>query len=211
MNVSVELKNIGKKFGRRRVFANVDFTFDGKKISGVSGHNGAGKSTLVKIIANLISQSEGKIIYRTGESEIPKEEIFRHIGFVAPYLFFYTEFTPIENLIFYSRIRGLQFDKTRANELLNKFNIYKRRNDYLRGFSSGMLQRMKFVFALYHNPEILILDEPTSNLDNEGKETVYAEIENLKNEKTIIIASNETADLDLCETILELENFKKKK
>jgi heme exporter protein A len=206
--IQIELENIGKKFGRRRIFSNVNFSFNNGVPLGIAGHNGAGKSTLVKIIANIISSSEGSVKYTVNEKSITKEEIFNHIGFVAPYLTFYAEFSPIENLKFFSQIRGIEFDKNRAVELLTRLNIHKRKYDLLAGFSSGMLQRMKFVFALYHNPEILLLDEPTSNLDDEGKTTVYDLINEYAKDKLIIIASNEKPDLELCGNILELEKYK---
>jgi heme exporter protein A len=207
----IEINGIGKKFGRRRIFENVNFVFGKGEPSGIAGHNGAGKSTLVKIIANVISPNEGETVYYHQNAKLEKEKIFERIGFVAPYLVLYSEFSPLENLRFFSEIRGIEFNLARAEELLKTFNIYKRRNDYLRGFSSGMLQRMKFVFALYHNPDFLLLDEPTSNLDEEGKRTVYELTKKLAQEKVVIIASNESNDLALCGKILELEKFKKKK
>jgi len=72
-----------------------------------------------------------------------------------------------------------------------------------------MKQRMKFIFALIHQPNLLIFDEPTSNLDNEGKNSVYEIIEDKSKESIIIIASNDKADLDLCPKILDLTGFKK--
>ncbi len=209
--VKITLENIGKKFGRRVIFEDVNFSFTGGSPKGISGHNGAGKSTLIKIMANVLSPTRGKALYTKGNKPIDKEKIFERIGFVAPYLVFYSEFSPMENLKFFAGIRGIEFDEEKAHELLRKFNIYKRRNDYLRGFSSGMLQRMKFVFALYHEPDALLLDEPTSNLDDEGKRTVYDLIESVASEKTVIIASNEKNDLALCDEILELEKFKPKR
>ncbi len=209
--VKIELKNIGKKFGRRRIFEGVNFVFENGAPKGIAGHNGAGKSTLIKIIANVISPTDGEVLYFQGENEIVKEKIFERVGFVAPYLVFYGEFSPLENLRFISQIRGAAFDENRAEELLARFNIYKRRNDYLKGFSSGMLQRMKFVFALYHNPDFVLLDEPTSNLDDEGKRAVYETAEELAETKAVIIASNEKNDLALCRDVLELEKYKRGK
>jgi len=209
--IKIELKNIGKKFGRRIIFENVDFTFASGKACGIAGENGSGKSTLLKIIANVLSPAKGSVGYTKNGKIYKSEKIHNNLGFVAPYLVLYSEFTPLENLFHISKIRGISYDKQRAEELLTLFNLYKRRNDYLRGFSSGMLQRMKFVFALYHNPDFLLLDEPTSNLDDEGKETVYKTIGELAREKLVIVASNEKNDLALCDKILEIKNYKRKK
>ncbi len=207
----IKLNDIGKKFGRRRIFEKVNFKFSAGAPKGISGRNGAGKSTLVKTIANVISPNEGKIEFITNSKKLATAEIHNKLGFVAPYLILYSEFSPMENLLYISKIRGISFDSEKAEALLDKFNIYKRRNDLLRGFSSGMLQRMKFVFALYHNPDFILLDEPTSNLDEEGKNTVYEVIDELSKEKLVIVASNEKSDLELCEDILDIEKYKLRK
>ncbi|MHB9013385.1 MAG: ATP-binding cassette domain-containing protein, partial [Ignavibacteriaceae bacterium] len=75
-------------------------------------------------------------------------------------------------------------------------------------YSSGMKQRLKFIFALIHNPSLIILDEPTSNLDSSGKDTVYQLVENESKSNIIIIASNEQSDLNLCQREIKLEDFK---
>ncbi|MCH9030272.1 MAG: ABC transporter ATP-binding protein, partial [Bacteroidetes bacterium] len=174
----------------------------------ISGPNGSGKSTLVKIIAGLISPTKGKIIHKNSDHEIIPEKLHNHIGFVSPYLVLYEEFTAWENLNIFSTIRDISFDKDYAKDLLNRFLLYNRRDDLVKTYSSGMKQRMKFIFALIHNPELLIFDEPTSNLDDEGKNSVYEIIEDKRKESIIIIASNDKADLDLCPEILDLKIFK---
>ncbi|MDX1700046.1 MAG: ATP-binding cassette domain-containing protein, partial [Melioribacteraceae bacterium] len=113
-----------------------------------------------------------------------------------------------ENLRYFSRIRGIHYNAEKAKYLLNSFELFNRRNDYLKGYSSGMKQRIKFIFALLHNPNIIFLDEPTSNLDNNGKNKVYELIEAESKSKIVIIASNEDSDLELFSEILNIESFK---
>ena len=120
----------------------------------------------------------------------------------------YDEFTASENLLHISKIRNKKYDENRSDYLLNEFELLKRKTDYLKGYSSGMKQRMKFIFALLHDPQILFLDEPTSNLDDQGKEKVYEIIENEGKNKLVIIASNEKSDLARCSEILDIEEFK---
>ncbi|AFN74858.1 ABC transporter-like protein [Melioribacter roseus P3M-2] len=205
---SVILENLVKYFGRRLVFNGIDRRFDSGNIYGVAGPNGSGKSTIVKIIANLISPTKGKVIHLHGDKKINYEHLHNYIGFVSPYLFLYDEFTARENLLYFSKIRGIDYDEEYANFLLSELNIYKRKDDVIRGYSSGMKQRLKFIFALIHNPSLVILDEPTSNLDTPGKEKVYEIIDKNRNDKLFIIASNEESDLSLCGEIINLENFK---
>jgi len=205
---SVEAKELNKTFGRRLIFNGIDFRYDENGVFGISGPNGSGKSTLVKIIAGLISPTKGNIIHKNSGDEIIPEKLHNHLGFVSPYLVLYEEFTAWENLNIFSKIREINFNKDYAEELLNRFLLYNRRDDLVKTYSSGMKQRMKFIFALIHNPELLIFDEPTSNLDDEGKNSVYEIIEYKSKESIILIASNDKADLDLCSHILDLKTFK---
>ncbi len=205
---SVEANELNKTFGRRLIFNGINFRYDKSGVFGISGPNGSGKSTLVKIIAGLISPTKGKIIHKNSEDEIIPEKLHNHIGFVSPYLVLYEEFTAWENLNIFSKIREINLDKDYAKDLLNQFLLYNRRDDLVKTYSSGMKQRMKFIFALIHNPELLIFDEPTSNLDDEGKNSVYRIIEDKSKESIIIIASNDKADLDLCSQILDLKIYK---
>ena len=205
---SVEANELNKTFGRRLIFNGINFRYDESGVFGISGPNGSGKSTLVKIIAGLISPTKGKIIHKNSDDEIIPEKLHNHIGFVSPYLVLYEEFTAWENLEIFSKIRDTSLDKDYAKDLLNRFLLYNRRTDLVKTYSSGMKQRMKFIFALIHNPELLIFDEPTSNLDDEGKNSVYRIIEDKSRDSIILIASNDKADLELCSQILDLKAFK---
>ena len=210
-NYELILEDLIKYFGRRLVFGGINNSFKSGNIYGISGPNGSGKSTLVKVIGNLISPTRGKVIHKSGDKIIDEDKLHNHIGFVSPYLFLYDEFTAEENLIHISNIRGNKFNKERSDYLFNQFNLFDRRNDLVRGYSSGMKQRLKFIFAFLHEPELIILDEPTSNLDNAGKEKVYELVIEEGKKNLVLIASNEDSDLKLCKEILNLEDFKKNK
>ncbi|PID62532.1 MAG: ABC transporter ATP-binding protein [Ignavibacteriae bacterium] len=204
----LSLTNITKTFGRRLIFKEINKHFLSGNLYGFSGSNGSGKSTLIKIIAGIISATKGKVSHSINSKEIVPEKLHNHIGFVSPYLVLYDEFTAYENLKHFSKIRGIKFNSERADFLLSQIELYDRKDDLLKGFSSGMKQRMKFIFSLLHNPKLLLLDEPTSNLDAEGKDKIYEIIKNESEEKLIIIASNEQSDLKLCSDILDIEYFK---
>jgi len=150
----------------------------------------------------------GKYKSNRPEKEIAEEHIHNHIGFVSPYLVLYEEFTTYENLKLFADIRGVKFNQERVDYLLNKFLIFKRKDDLLKTYSSGMKQRVKFIFALMHSPQLLILDEPTSNLDDEGKKSVYEIVKEEGQKNIVLIASNEKNDLELCSEIVLLEKFK---
>ncbi|MCX6169111.1 MAG: ABC transporter ATP-binding protein [Ignavibacteriales bacterium] len=209
IDYTVELNNLIKFFGRRLIFDGINFSFSSRNVYGISGPNGSGKSTLVKIIADLISSTRGKVVHKYGEKIIEPEDLHNFLGFVSPYLFLYDEFTAEENLIYSANIRGIKFNKERSDYFFGALNLFERRNDLVRGYSSGMKQRLKFIFALLHEPQLIILDEPTSNLDNSGKEIVYKIIKEESKKNLIVIASNEDSDLELCTEVIDLEKFKK--
>jgi heme exporter protein A len=205
------LENLVKYFGRRLVFNKINQIFTSGNVYGISGPNGSGKSTLVKIIANIISPTRGTVVHHLSNCIIVPEKLHEHIGFVAPYLFLYDEFTAEENLIHFSNIRGIKFDLERAEFLFRKLNLIDRKDDVIRGYSSGMKQRLKFIFALLHRPQCIILDEPTSNLDNNGKERVYDLILEEAKSNLVLVASNEEPDLALCNNVISIENYKQNK
>jgi len=205
---SIQSQNLSKLFGRRLIFKDINFNWAEKGIFGISGPNGSGKSTLVKIVAGLIAPSSGKIIHKHSAGEIIPEKLHNHIGFVSPYLVLYEEFSAWENLKIFAKIRGVSFNVEKVNYYLAGFLLDNRKNDLVKTYSSGMKQRLKFIFALMHSPEVLIFDEPTSNLDEEGKKVVYKIVIEEGNQRVVIIASNEVKDLELCSEVLLLENFK---
>jgi len=205
---SIQSQNLFKLFGRRLIFKDINFNWIEKGIFGISGPNGSGKSTLVKIVAGLIAPSSGKIIHKNSGGEIIPEKLHNHIGFVSPYLVLYEEFSAWENLKIFAKIRGVNFNKEKVTYYLAQFLLENRKNDLVKTYSSGMKQRLKFIFALMHSPEVLIFDEPTSNLDEEGKKVVYKIVNEEGKQRIVIIASNEVKDLELCSEVLLLEKFK---
>jgi len=205
---SIQSQNLSKLFGRRLIFKDINFTWTERGIFGISGPNGSGKSTLVKIVAGLIAPSSGKIIHKNSSGEIIPEKLHNHIGFVSPYLVLYEEFSAWENLKIFAKIRGVDFNDEKVTYYLAQFLLENRKNDLVKTYSSGMKQRLKFIFALMHSPEVLIFDEPTSNLDEEGKKVVYKIVNEEGKQRIVIIASNEVKDLELCSEVLLLEKFK---
>lgn len=207
-NYKLILNNLTKTFGRRIIFNNLSYSFESNNIYGVAGINGSGKSTFVKIIANILSPTKGKVIHSINNKEIEFENLFNHIGFVAPYLILYDEFSAIENLFYFCKIRGISYSDNLAKQMLKEVNLFDRRNDLVKTYSSGMKQRLKYAFALIHSPSLLILDEPTSNLDTYGKDMVNNFIKEYGKSKLVIVASNEESDLKECSHIIEIEKYK---
>lgn len=205
---SLQVIALQKSFGRRLVFNRVDFNLDKPGVFGISGPNGSGKSTLIKILAGINSATKGQVSHKYQGENIPSEKLHNHIGFVSPYLVLYDEFSAWENLNYFASIREVMFDNRRVENLLDKFLLLKRKDDLVMAYSSGMKQRLKFIFAFMHSPQFIFLDEPTSNLDDEGKQTVYDLIKNESEKAIVVVASNEKNDLAYCSEVLDLNNYK---
>jgi heme exporter protein A len=210
--ITFSVESLKKEFNRRVIFDSVSFTLHEGDTFAVTGRNGSGKSTLVKILCGLLSPTKGVIRVTIEGKEVNMDVLFRRIGFIATYLNMYEEFSGIENLTLFGKIRGLQNNFVGdAEELLRRFNIFERRHDEVRTYSSGMKQRLKFAAALLHCPEILVMDEPTSNLDEEGIAIVRSVIEQQKKHGILIIATNEKDDVKYADTVLNLDEQRTRK
>jgi heme exporter protein A len=196
LNISLRVENISKKFNNRKIFEKVSFELSGGSSIAITGKNGSGKSTLVKIIAGLLGKTSGTITFTLNDDTIKPDLAYKQIGFVSPYLNLYDEFTGYENLKICSSIRGT--GKEGINDVLKRVGLHERRNDLLKIYSSGMKQRLKLAFGILHNPCLLILDEPTSNLDAEGVKIVDDIAEEYKKDRMLIIATNDEHEKELC-------------
>jgi heme exporter protein A len=209
--IKITARNLRKVFGRLLVFDNINFELEDGSSLVIAGRNGSGKSTLVKIIAGILGPTSGEVIYELDGASIDRVDWFRYVGFVAPYLQLYDEFTGYENLQIVAKLRGLGGWDKRIFELLEMVNLYHRKDDLVRGYSSGMKQRLKYAFALIHEPKVLILDEPTANLDQEGVELVWRISEEQKNRGILIVATNEAREMEMCEMVLNLDQLKSRR
>ena len=204
MSVSITADGIEKRYNRRKIFSNINFALRENDSLAITGRNGSGKSTLLKIISGALSPTEGEISLTIENKNVAASDRFTLVGFVAPYLQLYDEFTALENLRLLRRIRGIRTSDETMLALLRRVNLFDRRNDFVRTYSSGMKQRLKYAFALLHEPPVLLLDEPASNLDDEGIATVRQIIEEQKKKGILIIATNEQHDAELCQQTIDL-------
>lgn len=204
--LSLEVRDLGKWFGRRKVFDRINFSLEEKSSLVVTGKNGSGKTTLVKILCGLVRPSKGEVLISVDRKTLTRYESKNLLGVVMPDLELYGELTALENLMFLSRIRGLDPDKDVLKEKIAWVGLARREDDLVFSFSSGMKQRLKYAFALVLEPKILFLDEPTTNLDEEGISLVD-QLASLQKERGILIlATNEKADLKYGNQIIQLGN-----
>jgi heme exporter protein A len=166
--VSISIDKVSHFFGARCVFSEISASVRAGQILIVSGSNGSGKSTLLRIIAGLLTQTSGSVDVTVNGAHGPSAKCRQLFGYVAPDLVLYRELTGAENLQFFGDLRGVRLDRDRLVELLTRVGLRGRGRDLVGTYSSGMRQRLKYAFALLHNPPILLLDEPTANLDVDG-------------------------------------------
>lgn len=204
---------ISKDYDRKNVFKNVSFDLKTSQSLAITGKNGSGKSTLIKIIANIINPNSGSYKILRNGSEIPQNKLYKFTGLIAPYLSLYDELTGFENLIFFYNLKtGVNKLNPQKKDILNKYfeelNLSYAKNEQVKNYSSGMKQRLKFAFAIMNEPELLLLDEPASNLDNEGRDVFFNIIEKRKKDCLILIATNDEQEKDLCDASLNIEDYK---
>lgn len=197
---AIDLK---KEFNRRVIFQRISFSLAVGETLLITGKNGSGKSTLMKVIAHVLTPTHGTFIFGgdTSEGSYPHSRL----GFVSPYLNLYDELSARENLIFALSIRGLDHQRFPIDELLDRTGLARFKNSPLRVFSSGMKQRLKYAFALIHNPSILLLDEPMSNLDSEGKDLVRQLMAAQSERGALIIATNDANEVEEYTTMVNLD------
>ena len=205
--IDLIVTNLKKTFNRRLVFDGLNFEIkSGEKLI-ITGKNGSGKSTLMKILAGVLTESAGFFQYILNDKKVDRENIYQIVGLVSPYLVLYDEFTAFENLKLFARIRNIKMNDEGINQILKKVGLFDRRNDLVRTYSSGMKQRIKYASAILHNPLVLLLDEPTSNLDLDGKNFVDELVEDFRSDGIVLVATNESQDFKYGQNIINLDNF----
>jgi heme exporter protein A len=193
--ISIEADSITKRFGSNLLFRDITFSVSPEETFYITGENGSGKSTLLQILAGVLKPYSGQVIWEKNNVTINPENYLTYSGFTGPQVNPYDMLTAVENIEFVS---GPHVDGEKISTLLNLFGIYRERNRLVKHYSSGMKQRLKIINAIINDPPVIFLDEPGSNLDTKGKDILYTTIENIKPEKTIIIATNEPDEIRLC-------------
>lgn len=181
-------KDIGKKFGKNWIFRNQDFEIESGKPTAITGKNGAGKSTLLQIIAGFLTPSYG-IVTIDGKSI---NDANCSSVLIGPYTEIIEEFTLEEFLAFHSKYKKPLIS---IAEMADSASLPL--NKLIKDFSTGMKQRSKLLTALFFENDLILMDEPTSNLDDEGFEWWKTQINTIKN-KALVISSNEKDEISLC-------------
>ena len=165
--MEVRLEGISRKFNRQKVFQNLTYTFSSGETYAILGGNGSGKSTLIKVILGALTPSKGSISYSVQQKEFSKDEAPYRIALASPYLELVEELTALEFLNFHLKFKAFISGLTPLS-LLALAHLEDARDKQIRNFSSGMKQRLRLALALASDVDLILLDEPTSNLDPQG-------------------------------------------
>ena len=199
--MNIKFENVSKKFGAKKVIKNFSKSFKRKKYA-IVGDNGSGKSTLLQLISNLMTPSDGKIIYSLDDIKIDKELFIKKIIFSAPYQKLVEELTVKEFLIFHYKFRD--YIKNPLT-ILSEFGLENFKNTQIKNLSSGSEQKLKLLISFNTKADFILLDEPTTNLDKKGIAIYTKTIKKYSKDKGIIIATNREKDIVFDETeVIEL-------
>lgn len=201
--------DLGRRYGRQWIFRGLNHDFAPGTATAVLGPNGAGKSTLLSILAGQLLPTEGQVRYALNGQPLPVAEVPRHLAYCAPYLELPEEFTLLELLDFHTRLKPLRAGVSVA-QLIDIMYLQRARQQPVRTFSSGMKQRLKLALALYADAPLLLLDEPTTNLDAAGAAWYLAQVAQARQAnpaRVLIVSSNVPAEYDFCDGAVRITDY----
>ncbi len=206
--MNINLTSLGKRYNKEWIFRNLNFQFDINKSYAITGPNGSGKSTLLQIIAGSTIYNEGNISFSEEANKlIDSEKIFKKISFAAPYLDLVEEMTLNEFLNFHKKMKGL-LPSIDTKQIIFLLHLEKSTHKQLRYFSSGMKQRVKLAQAIFSDVPVVLLDEPATNLDEDGILLYHSLIRNYYNNRLIIISSNDKKEYEFCNEVIDMMEYK---
>jgi ABC-type multidrug transport system ATPase subunit len=184
-------RGLEKRYGRRRVLQGVDLDLQQGGFAVVTGPNGSGKTTLLRLLAGLALPTRGELAVEADRSRI---------GYLAHEPLVYRELTAVENLDLFGRLYRVPERRERIGMLLERFALWEVRNERVSTYSRGMTQRLALCRALLHDPDLLVLDEPHSALDEDGYALLDRELGGLAGARTVVVATHEPSRLARFET-----------
>ena len=205
LDYSLSAHDLEKTFDRKPVLKGVNLAVAHGESLVITGRNGVGKSTLLRMLAGLSQPTGGRVEVRAAGSLLKGDARRAAVGYVAPDLRPYDELTARENLEIMARIRGVRLTAGAAGSLLERMGLTGDFDVPAGTLSTGQRQRLKMALALLGLPPILLLDEPGSNLDEEGRRTVAGFIEEARRRGPVIIATNDPEEIRFGERRLHLE------
>jgi ABC-type multidrug transport system ATPase subunit len=206
--MEILLNNVSKRFRFDWIFKNINIQLQEQHRYVLLGPNGSGKSTLMRILAGQLTPSKGTIAFSHAEKAVPLDNIYRYVSYAAPYIELIEEFTLTEVLDFHQKFKPFHSELT-TKRVIELLGMEKSRNKEIRFFSSGMKQRLKLALAICSDSPLLLLDEPTTNLDAQGAAWYKELLLRYSQNRLLIIATNVPQDYEfVCDTTLQILDYK---
>ena len=177
-------RRLGKRYGEKRVLRGIDLELPFGGFVVVTGPNGSGKTTLLRICVGLAQPTEGSIERSATRAQV---------GYLGHEPLVYRELTALENLDLYGRLYRIPERRERIGMLLERFGLWEARHGRVASYSRGMTQRLALCRVLLHEPQLLVLDEPYSALDEAGAELLDAQLTELRGERTFLVSTHDPA------------------
>jgi ABC-type multidrug transport system ATPase subunit len=204
--MDIDLQAAGRRFNREWIFRNLTYQFRAGGKYAILGPNGSGKSTLLSVVLGSLAPSEGTVTYNAGQ-EIPADKIYQLVSFAAPYVDLIEDFTLQETIEFHFKFKQF-YPGMDAAGLLDLLGLARAQDKPLKYFSSGMRQRTKLALACCTNTPLLLLDEPTSNLDQQGIQWYHSLITDFTSDKLVIVGSNQENEYSFCDNLIRITEYK---
>lgn len=205
--MKIYLEHISKRFQRHWIFKDVNLNLAAPGALAILGPNGSGKSTLLRIIAGMQAASAGKARFEQNGNQVPAEHLYHHISFTAPSQEIVEEFTLSEFLKFHFSFKPI-YPGLDVQQVINLTGLDNARNKPIADYSSGMKQRVKLAQAIFTDCPVLLLDEPCTNLDDEGVQQYRDWIEQYTTNKLVIVASNDIREYYFCKEQVKMQDYK---
>lgn len=207
-NLAIELNNIEKAFKQKQVIKRISLHIPQGNIFGLLGPSGGGKTTLIKLILGMLKSDAGSV-HVLGYSS-PHKQLLHKLGYMAQSDALYTDLTGLENLQLFARLYGLSRaeQEQRVHYAASVVNLIEDLQLRVMHYSGGMKRRLSLAIALIHNPQLLILDEPTVGIDPVLKREIWRELLRLKQEegKTIIVTTHAMDEAEKCDLLAMLRD-----
>ncbi len=203
----IETKDLAKRYRREWILRRVDLSLRQGNAYAVTGPNGTGKSTLLRLLSGHLSPSKGTVRFFEGDKEIAPGELYTRLSFAAPYVELIEELTLAEALRFHQRFQPFA-QAMQPGDIMELLALPRAASKQIRYFSSGMKQRLKLAMALCSDTSLVLLDEPTTNLDRQGMEWYLSLIDQFAAGRLLIVASNVEEDFQFCRHRIDIGTYK---
>ena len=203
--MKILLSDAGKRYNREWIFRHLTYQFNTGNAYAIIGNNGSGKSTLLQVIAGAVQHNEGVIEFIFDGKKVEAEQHHQYLSIAAPYLELPEEMTLTEVLKFHQSFKPFLTDTAAIIHILGLKHAAQKQ---IRYYSSGMKQRVKLATAIFSDVPVLLLDEPTTNLDTDGIALYHHLIQQYASGKLVVVSSNDEQEYKFCKEKLSIMKYK---